>query len=91
MSINNTDFPELFRDYVEAKPAPEPYLTGLQRFGAKPEQSVAIEDSARGMKAAIAANLDCIIVRNAFTEAHDFSGAWRFVDSIRDVPAVLEV
>jgi beta-phosphoglucomutase-like phosphatase (HAD superfamily) len=76
-------------DYRRAKPHPDPYLAGLERFGARPAQAVAIEDSARGLRSTLAAGLDCIVVRSQFTASQDFSGAWRVADSIRQVPAIL--
>jgi HAD superfamily hydrolase (TIGR01509 family) len=78
-------------DYRRAKPHPDPYLAGLERFGARPEQTVAIEDSARGLHSTLAAGLDCIVVRSPFTASQDFSGAWRVVDSILQVPGILTV
>lgn len=76
-------------DYERAKPHPDPYLAGLERLGARPEETVAIEDSARGLRSALAAGLDCIVVRSSFTASQDFTGAWRVVDSIRDLPGIL--
>jgi HAD superfamily hydrolase (TIGR01509 family) len=76
-------------DYRRSKPHPDPYLAGLERFGAPPDQTVAIEDSARGLRSTLEAGLDCIVVRNPFTASQDFSGAWRMVDSIRQVPEIL--
>jgi HAD superfamily hydrolase (TIGR01509 family) len=76
-------------DYRRAKPHPDPYLAGLERLGARPDQTVAIEDSARGLHSTLAAGLDCIVARSPFTASQDFSGAWRVVDSIRQVPGIL--
>ncbi len=76
-------------DYRRSKPHPDPYLAGLERFGAQPDQAVAIEDSARGLGSTLEAGLDCIVVRTPFTASQDFSGAWRVVDSIRQVPEIL--
>jgi len=76
-------------DYRRPKPHPDPYLAGLERLGARPDQAVAIEDSARGLRSTLAAGLDCIVVRSPFTASQDFSGAWRVVDSIRQVPGIL--
>jgi HAD superfamily hydrolase (TIGR01509 family) len=76
-------------DYRRAKPHPDPYLAGLERLGARPDQTVAIEDSARGLRSTLEAGLDCIVVRSPFTASQDFSGAWRVVDSIKEVPAIL--
>jgi HAD superfamily hydrolase (TIGR01509 family) len=76
-------------DYQRAKPHPDPYLAGLARLGARPEQAVAIEDSARGLRSAREAGLDCLVVRSQFTASQDFTDAWRVVDSIRQVPEIL--
>jgi HAD superfamily hydrolase (TIGR01509 family) len=87
--LRRMEFVLTIEDYAEAKPHPAPYLAALARFGADAREAVAIEDSARGLKSAIAAGLDCIIIRHPFTATQDFSGAWRIVDSIRDVPVAL--
>ncbi len=77
-------------DYERAKPHPEPYLRGLQRFGATAAETVVVEDSARGLKSAIAAGIDCIVVANKFTEAHDFSKATARVATFRELPSALK-
>jgi HAD superfamily hydrolase (TIGR01509 family) len=76
-------------DYSRPKPEPDPYLAALERFGARPDQAVVIEDSARGLRSALQAGLDCLVVRSEFTASQDFSGAWRMADSIRQVPEIL--
>ena len=78
-------------DYVSSKPHPEPYLTGLRRLGTSAENCLVVEDSQRGLQAALAAGIDCAIVHNDFTASHDFSGARYILDSIADLPAVLNV
>jgi beta-phosphoglucomutase-like phosphatase (HAD superfamily) len=77
-------------DYERAKPHPEPYLRGLQRFGATAAETVVVEDSARGLKSAIAAGIDCIVVANKFTEAHDLSKATAKVATFRELPSALK-
>ncbi len=37
----------------------------------------------------MAAGIDCVAVRNTFTVSQDFSGAWRMLQSIRELPGVL--
>ena len=69
------DFVLKREDYGLSKPHPEPYLRALERFGARPEEALVIEDSERGLRAAVAAGIDCCIVHNAFTARHDFSAA----------------
>ena len=69
------DFVLVREDYQRAKPHPEPYLTGLKRFGATKEETLVVEDSARGLSSAVAAGIDCAVVHNDFTRGHDFSAA----------------
>jgi HAD superfamily hydrolase (TIGR01509 family) len=69
------DFVLVREDYKLTKPHPEPYLTGLRRFGASKEETLVVEDSSRGLNSAVAAGIDCVIVYNDFTKAHDFSQA----------------
>lgn len=76
-------------DYGRAKPHPEPYLAGLERFGATAAETVVVEDSARGLKSAVAAGIDCIVVANEFTATHDFSAATARVATFRDLPAAI--
>jgi len=83
------EFVLTIEDYAQPKPAPDPYLKALHRFGVEAREAVAIEDSSRGLCSAIAAGLDCVIVCNAFTASQDFSGAWRMLHTIRDLPGVL--
>ena len=69
------DFVLVREDYKLAKPHPEPYLTGLKCLGATREETLVVEDSSRGLKSAVAAGIDCVIVYNDFTKAQDFSQA----------------
>ena len=76
-------------DYERAKPHPEPYLTGLERFGASAAETVVVEDSARGLESAVAAGIDCIVVANEFTASHDLSKATAKVATLRELPAAI--
>lgn len=77
-------------DYDQSKPHPEPYLTALKRLGVRAERCVVIEDSARGLQAALAAELRCIVVPNDFTRVSSFDGAIAVLQDIRGIPALLE-
>jgi HAD superfamily hydrolase (TIGR01509 family) len=76
-------------DYDRTKPDPEPYRLALNRFNIQPESAVVVEDSARGLGSAIAAGIDCIILRNDFTRNHDFEGAIAFADSHTQLPEII--
>jgi HAD superfamily hydrolase (TIGR01509 family) len=69
-------------EYPRAKPYPDPYLKGLDRFGARPADAVVVEDSQRGLISACDAGIDCITVHNDFTKTQDFSKATHRVDSL---------
>ena len=76
--------------YAQSKPSPEPYLLGLKHLGHDPGQCLVIEDSPRGLQAALAAGLRCIILRNPLTRGHAFSGAWSIVDNMEALLAEIE-
>ncbi|MEP9383583.1 HAD-IA family hydrolase [Nocardioides sp. KR10-350] len=76
-------------DYRLAKPHPEPYLTGLRRFGASKEEALVVEDSARGLKSAVAAGIDCAVVRNDFTSAQDFSQASHRIKTLAELKRIV--
>lgn len=76
-------------DYDKTKPYPDPYLAGLSEFDALPEEAIVIEDSSRGLKAAQAAGIECIIINNEFTATQDFSGAKAVLERFEDIPEYL--
>ena len=79
------DFVLVREDYQLPKPHPEPYLTGLRRFGAAREETLVVEDSSRGLNSAVAAGIDCVIVHNDFTETHDFSQASYRIETLAEL------
>ena len=88
--LDHMEFYLTREDYERAKPHPEPYLKGLQRFGAAAAETVVIEDSARGLTSAIAAGIDCIVVANEFTASHDLSKATAKVATFRELPSTIK-
>ena len=76
-------------DYERAKPHPEPYLAGLQRFGAGTEETLVVEDSSRGLQSAVAAGIDCVVVHNDFTRHQDFSQASHRIDALGELKDVV--
>ena len=83
------DFVLVREDYEFAKPHPEPYLTGLTRFGAIEEETLVVEDSSRGLNSAVAAGIDCVIVRNDFTKSQDFSQASYRIDALSGLKDII--
>lgn len=56
------------RDHVaRVKPDPELFLLAARRLGVAPRECVVFEDSANGMRAALAAGMRCVAVPNALT------------------------
>jgi HAD superfamily hydrolase (TIGR01509 family) len=76
-------------DYERSKPHPEPYLTALGRFGAAKADTLVVEDSARGLRSAVAAGIDCAVVHNDFTGGQDFSGASHRIGSLAELEAII--
>ena len=83
------DFVLVREDYKLAKPHPEPYLTGLKRFGATREETLVVEDSSRGLNSAVAAGIDCVVVYNDFTRAQDFSHARYRIDTLIELKYII--
>ena len=72
------------QDCTRLKPDPELYLKALDRLGCPLDGTVAVEDSALGLRAAKAAGLACVVVRNGYTRRQDFAGADLVVDDLGD-------
>jgi len=87
--MQHMEFAVMLGDYVRAMPHPEPYLVARARFGARPEEAVAVEDSRRGLLAARAAGVACFMVRNRFNAGDAFPEAAGIVGSIRELPAAI--
>jgi HAD superfamily hydrolase (TIGR01509 family) len=83
------DFVLTREDYARAKPHPEPYLQALSRSGLQPGECVAVEDSERGLAAARAAGLRCLVIPGELTCTSDFSTADQVLAGVREVPAAL--
>ncbi len=76
-------------DYPRSKPHPDPYLTALERLSVSAAEAVVVEDSERGLRSALAAGIDCIIVANHFVASQNFDGAAHHIDSLSELPALL--
>ncbi len=70
------------------KPAPDIYLLALDRLGLDPRDAIVVEDSANGLRAALAAGLTTVVTVSAYTAAEDFTGAALVVSSLGDAPDV---
>ena len=72
-------------DIVAAKkPAPDIYLLALSELGLAPGEVVVIEDSANGLRAALAAGLSTVVTVSSYTRDEDFAGADLVISSLGD-------
>jgi beta-phosphoglucomutase-like phosphatase (HAD superfamily) len=72
-------------DYTHKKPHPEPYLLAVERSGCRQEECLVIEDSERGLTAAKAAGLRCIVVPSEFTRGSNFVGAYKVLENLPEL------
>ena len=66
------------------KPAPDIYLLALKELNLDPNETIVVEDSANGLRAALAAGLRTMVTVSGFTREEDFTGASLVVSSLGD-------
>lgn len=71
--------------YSHTKPHPEPYLLALERSGFNADECIVIEDSERGLTSAKEAGIRCIAIPNEFTQSSNFAGAYKVIDSLKEL------
>lgn len=76
-------------DYPKGKPHPDPYLAAMSRMALAPDECVVIEDTERGLSAAVAAGIRCVVVPHELTRYGDFSKAWKVLDDIMELDKIL--
>jgi HAD superfamily hydrolase (TIGR01509 family) len=79
------DFVITEADFTRSKPDPEPYLLALERSGFKKEECIAIEDSERGLRAAHAAGIKCLVLPGKLTGKGNFEKAYKVLNNIAEV------
>jgi HAD superfamily hydrolase (TIGR01509 family) len=78
------------QDYRGAKPEPDAFLTAAGKLGLLPERCVVVEDTYKGVMAAVNAGIRCIAVPNEYTLHNDFSQASLVLSSLKELtPAVV--
>lgn len=76
-------------EYARSKPHPDPYLKGLSMFGGQKHEAIVVEDSQRGLRSAVNAGIECVVVHNHFTVSHDFSDATHRIDALHELEKLL--
>jgi HAD superfamily hydrolase (TIGR01509 family) len=79
--LHHFDFVLTSDEVPETKPSPAPYLKALEISGKSAENCVVIEDSARGLRAAVAAGIACVVIPTEWTGGSDFDSATGILDS----------
>ena len=64
------------------KPNPELYLQALEQLGVQANEAIAIEDSPNGARAAVAAGLHTIVIKNTLTKQLPFSYGHHTIPSL---------
>ena len=80
------DFVLTGEDYENSKPAPDPYLKALELRGCNKDECIIVEDSERGLRAAMAAGIKCLVIPTSLTINSCFGGAGKILKGIREVP-----
>ncbi|BFM11935.1 HAD family hydrolase [Simiduia litorea] len=73
-------------DVPNNKPAPDVYNQALHVLGLRPSECIAVEDTASGLRAALAAGVATCVVPNSYSAHQDFSGATK---RVADLPEFL--
>ena len=71
-------------DITHGKPHPEIYLKAAEQLGLRPNETLVLEDSQNGCRAAVAAGAIAVTVPAAHSRQHDFSGATLIADTLGD-------
>lgn len=75
----------------QKKPAPDIYLLALRELQLDPDDAVVVEDSANGLRAALAAGLRTLVTVSGYTREEDFTGASLVVSSLGEPGEAAEV
>ncbi|MFT7654135.1 MAG: beta-phosphoglucomutase-like phosphatase (HAD superfamily), partial [Candidatus Azotimanducaceae bacterium] len=62
----------------------------LEYFGIDRRQALVVEDSARGLRSAVAAGIDCAVVYHPFTAPQDFSQATYRINSLAELEQLIQ-
>ena len=87
--VDFMEFVLCVEDYPRAKPYPDPYLAGLNKFDASKNETIVVEDSQRGLTSAFNAGIDCVVVKNEFTLTHNFSNASYRINTLEELINIL--
>ena len=87
--LSHFDFVLTGDEVQNGKPHPEPYLRGLLLSGKSADEVIVVEDSPRGLQAAVNAGLRCVVIRQPLCAGFAFQGAWQVVDTVAQLQQCL--
>jgi len=76
-------------DYREPKPAPDGYLAAAAALRLTPRECAVVEDTERGVRAALTAGMRPIAMPNELTVDNDFTGCTRRLAHLDELTAEL--
>ena len=68
----------------KVKPDPELYLQALEKLSVEANEAIAIEDSPNGARAAVAAGIPTVVIKNDITNQLPFSDGHHTIESLAD-------
>lgn len=77
-------------DVTRRKPDPEIFRLAAQRLGEEPQNCLVLEDAQKGVNAAHAAGMPCIVVPSAYTKNDDFSKATALFETLDEAAEWIE-
>jgi HAD superfamily hydrolase (TIGR01509 family) len=84
--LQHFEFIISLEDVKKSKPSPEPYIKAVEKLGLGVEDCLVVEDSYRGLESAKAAGLECILIKNEFSQYQDLRNADKILESIKGLP-----
>lgn len=91
MALESAAIPRLFTAEVtgdlvtHGKPHPETFLTAASLLGIEPARCLVLEDAPNGVRAAVAAGMQCIAIPGHGSSPADLAGADAILDSLAGV------
>jgi beta-phosphoglucomutase-like phosphatase (HAD superfamily) len=76
-------------DYLNGKPAPDPFLMAAAKLGVDPADCIALEDSFHGIRAAHAAGMMAVMVPDMLQPTEEIRALCTVAQSLHDVPALI--
>ena len=88
--VEHMEFCLMSGDYPRSKPHPDPYLEAMRRAACSPDECLVVEDSPRGMQAAVAAGSRCVVIPNPLVTDRAWEEAIRVVRTPQELHASLQ-